>query len=490
MKTNKEDKIAVTLLLSIFSIMCYSPEKLCAQVTIGMAEAPCKAGLLQVKDQSADANNVTGKRGGLILSRVTLVDIQTLEPFVDPTDKDYESEKKLSTGLLVYNMTKSEKLVPGIYYWDGEKWDIVTSGSTPSENSGEINNPEVLDPDIPSDISDPAGLKLPNSYIIRPGKIVTIPVIKAYSVWYQLLGLSESMLKGTLSVDLVWQDRENLIKQVSLDEGDKGSKSRIRIAVNEATKGNAVVAVRVNGVVRWSWHLWITDYDPEVQSNRKIYNNTSFMDRNLGASDTIHANNASLGLLYQWGRKDPFPGSADIKSNKERELFDINGQSVSISKSIVTVSDNRMLATENPSMFYYSTGGNFDWFTNSSNSQAQDNSFWNDNNNVKGVFDPCPKGWRVPINVSVWDGLPTQNFGLGEGAQWNTETIKMGYYPAAGCRLPSSGELSKVGSEGNVWSATPPVYETRAFIFYFAPYNARSERSYRAQANSVRCVKE
>lgn len=193
MKTNKEDKIAVTLLLSIFSIMCYSPEKLCAQVTIGMAEAPCKAGLLQVKDQSADANNVTGKRGGLILSRVTLVDIQTLEPFVDPTDKDYESEKKLSTGLLVYNMTKSEKLVPGIYYWDGEKWDIVTSGSTPSENSGEINNPEVLDPEIPSDISDPAGLKLPNSYIIRPGKIVTIPVIKAYSVWYQLLGLSESV---------------------------------------------------------------------------------------------------------------------------------------------------------------------------------------------------------------------------------------------------------------------------------------------------------
>ena len=34
------------------------------------------------------------------------------------------------------------------------------------------------------------------------------------------------------------------------------------------------------------------------------------MDRNLGATSATPGNVGSLGLLYQWGRKDPFLGSS------------------------------------------------------------------------------------------------------------------------------------------------------------------------------------
>lgn len=41
------------------------------------------------------------------------------------------------------------------------------------------------------------------------------------------------------------------------------------------------------------------------------------MDRNLGATTAEPNTVGALGLLYQWGRKDPFLGSASINSDVE-----------------------------------------------------------------------------------------------------------------------------------------------------------------------------
>lgn len=75
-------------------------------------------------------------------------------------------------------------------------------------------------------------------------------------------------------------------------------------------KGNAVVAAKdASGVILWSWHIWLTD-----QPNEEVYKNDAgvMMDRNLGALSVQKGSVLSLGLLYQYGRKDPFPSSSSI----------------------------------------------------------------------------------------------------------------------------------------------------------------------------------
>lgn len=62
---------------------------------------------------------------------------------------------------------------------------------------------------------------------------------------------------------LVWQDAQGLLSNIALTS-DKHS---ITFTVNSAniTEGNAVVAVRdQSGTIMWSWHIWVTDFVPEL----------------------------------------------------------------------------------------------------------------------------------------------------------------------------------------------------------------------------------
>ena len=103
------------------------------------------------------------------------------------------------------------------------------------------------------------------------------------------------------SVKVLWQDNRNFITDVRLENG----------RVNYTTKnisGNAVIAVYsepdCQGDILWSWHIWGTIGEPQDEE----YTNQAgakfmVMDRELGAVRV-----GQYGTLYQWGRKDPFPG--------------------------------------------------------------------------------------------------------------------------------------------------------------------------------------
>lgn len=81
--------------------------------------------------------------------------------------------------------------------------------------------------------------------------------------------------------------------------------------------GNAVIAVQdAEGRILWSWHIWICkDYCPG-DTDQVYYNDAgTLMDRNLGATSAVPGDVGALGLLYQWGRKDPFLGSSSIGRN-------------------------------------------------------------------------------------------------------------------------------------------------------------------------------
>ncbi|AYN01129.1 T9SS type A sorting domain-containing protein [Chryseobacterium sp. 3008163] len=179
----------------------------------------------------------------------------------------------------------------------------------------------------------PDWTKAPNSYIFDPaqnGEGLYIPVKKAYEMWrsYKYLA-SAGAIKGKISAEVLWEDVHGLVKSgtnYNLEIVDSGENGKIKVMINKAKKGNAVVAFRVNGEIFWSWHIWVTD-DPTNGSTYKSFAGVKrerkngiiedipdaewkWMDRNLGAmtnSNTSGDWNRSGGLLYQWGRKDPIP---------------------------------------------------------------------------------------------------------------------------------------------------------------------------------------
>lgn len=195
----------------------------------------------------------------------------------------------------------------------------------------------------------------PNSYIFtgkdKNGNTVDglyIPVKKAYEMWAkggELMkneqGSYTPIPSGTEKAGLYWEDEVGLIKSVSIEGA--GEDAKIKVLVNKLKKGNAVVSYRVNNVVYWTWHVWVTD-DPtngstyhqgfEEDKNGNLATDWKWMDRNLGATNakfTGHNYQRSGGLQYQWGRKDPFPSNY-----KDFSIYSINGEVGSLTGNVPT----------------------------------------------------------------------------------------------------------------------------------------------------------
>ena len=259
-------------------------------------------------------------------------------------------------------------------------------------------------------------------------------------------------------------------------------------------EGNAVIAAKdANGNILWSWHIWLTD-QPEGQ---EYYNDAGTMlDRNLGATSATPGDVGALGLFYQWGRKDPFPGSSSIFTETEAKSTITWPSSVSSDSSNGTIA----YATANPTTFIRYNNSNYDWYYTGSSST--DNTRWTTSESSKSIYDPCPAGWRVPDGGSngVWskacgsssyfEGYPydSTNEGMNFSRKFGADqTI---WYPASGCRVYNDGSLSNVGGTGNYWSASP--YGNNAYRLYF--YNNgnvyTSNNAHCAIGQSVRCIKE
>ena len=255
-------------------------------------------------------------------------------------------------------------------------------------------------------------------------------------------------------------------------------------------EGNAVIAAKdASGKILWSWHIWLTD-EPEGQV---YYNNAgTMMDRNLGATSATPGDVGALGLLYQWGRKDPFLGSSSISENIEAK------SSITWPSKVSSNSTNGTIkyATEHPTTFIKLNNYNSDWYYTGSSST--DNTRWQ---SAKTIYDPCPAGWRVPDGGSdgVWSkalgssssysgAYDSTNEGMNfSGNFGDASTI---WYPASGDRNSDVGALRNVGYNGLYWSVTPN--NSSAYCLYFN-YNGNvdpSSSSLRAYGFGVRCVQE
>jgi hypothetical protein len=221
------------------------------------------------------------------------------------------------------------------------------------------------------------------------------------------------------------------------------------------------------------------------------------MDRNLGATSAKAGDNGTIGLEYQWGRKDPFTGSSSISANSETTVYDHNGSGFKLAdkEQTVSVSNNLSNSIANPEVFYKGINNSntgYDWYTATNSRSSQNDVLWGVSNlatpGEKTIFDPCPAGWRVPAwsgSQSPWSALTTSNFTWGHYGR----TYSGSYYPAAGFRNRYDGALFNTGSHGYYWSASP--YSRYGSNLYFSNGNVfPSNNNFRAYGFSVRCVQE
>ncbi len=157
--------------------------------------------------------------------------------------------------------------------------------------------------------------------------------IKSVKIIWQ----TEDCIGNNSDGDLVWIDD-------APDEGDYAgmgdeeiatamteAEGRRKIYVTVKDYGNALIAAydgeEGTGNILWSWHIWVPQVDPEADAIEYYHyawdavngiDISTFvpgrlvMNMNLGAlvekpeNRYTHDTN-TFGMLYQWGRKDPFP---------------------------------------------------------------------------------------------------------------------------------------------------------------------------------------
>ena len=316
-------------------------------------------------------------------------------------------------------------------------------------------------------------------------------------------------------------------------------------------EGNAVIAVRsAAGEILWSWHIWVTD--TEI-SDKTDDNGHRWMDRNLGALNNQPGDISNRGMLYQWGRKDPFlpsmaayiempvqqEGQSDADYNAAYdEAFAaanvLNMQTGNGSEAwgyldktmniVMKAPGNIDYAVRHPTWFLSQPAHVLgdtacDWYLTN---EYQNDGFyeqwksmlWGDveasATGYKSIFDPCPAGYVVPGPDTYAVGFDPSKIAVNISDDWdegllgyNWKSCGNAYYPCTGM-LYLSGQPVHSGQYLLYWTAQPHytylsgaaccLFTTGSAVAYGVEYTPYIYDMYgfgaRAYGASVRCIKE
>lgn len=313
-----------------------------------------------------------------------------------------------------------------------------------------------------------ADIHITNCFIVPPGGRVHIPTDGVYKAWAQMDEFERMPIPdGEITVEVLWQDEMGVMTEhsVKVMNADKRDKAYIVVETGNQS-GNAVIAMKVNGEIFWSWHIWCTDYNPNLKEGQQEFFGYTWMDRNIGMAyntSTYHKEGGlkSKGLLYQWGRKDPFPPVKGwAYTEPDEDLYNITGDVKIVNKVRVSEHNNIPNSVHQPLTFFTPGGSTNIWYAYYRyvpDAEAAINHYlWNNQLGKKTVFDPCPAGWRVPADV-VWDKSSYRRFEgwRGFGFSLNDKRI---YFPCAGICDSKTGEFDGFFQySGGCWQATSAV---------------------------------
>lgn len=346
-------------------------------------------------------------------------------------------------------------------------------------------------------------IQITNCYVVPPGGRVHIPTDGVYKAWAQMDEFERTPIpEGEVTAEVLWQDGIGVMTERSVKVMNAEKPDKAYIVVETGNKaGNAVVAMKVNGEIYWSWHIWCTDYNPNLKEGQQELNGFVWMDRNLGATYNKYNEEGGIkskGFLYQWGRKDLFPPTKGWeKTESDEDLYNLAGEIITFSKVPVEVFNNIPNSVHNSMSFYTSEES---WYTNAKGTyRRNDLSLWNSKVGKKTIFDPCPDGWRVPVGKdgeyeSPWEQAKKNVTPL---VRYKGFSLKGIYYPAAGYRELLTGNMPNNSFLDNAlyWAGNiPSLYRQPSIMRYTlidsTGYSFSISVAWDAYGGSVRCVKE
>ena len=339
---------------------------------------------------------------------------------------------------------------------------------------------EALDVSAATDLSSTESA---NCYIVSETGLYKFKAVK---------GNSNESVGNVATADVLWETFGSDVTPMygDLISGVCHKDGYIAFEVNKTFKeGNAVIHAKdAEGNIIWSWHIWMTD-----QPQEQVYFNDAgtMMDRNLGATSATPGDVGALGLLYQWGRKDPFLGSSSSPSFSSSPVAK---STIAWPSAVSSDSSNGTIAytTAHPTTFIANNDSNYDWYY--TGSESTDNTRWTTSDKAKSIYDPCPSGWRVPDggHNGIWSkaGFYTTYDSTNEGT-FSISSPSKTWYPASGCRF-NDGSLRNVGNYGYYWSASPSSnFSGNAYGLNFGNGHVNPSYDYnRARGLSVRCLQE
>lgn len=234
----------------------------------------------------------------------------------------------------------------------------------------------------------------------------------------------------------------------------------------------AIVAKNASDEVLWTWLIWIPETEIGLIENAAFYG-APIMDRNLGAADkatTAAAPRKTYGMYYQWGRNNPLPGF--MKTAAEFTKVDgpkSTAYAIAHPTEFIKVSESDSAGNWNEEDLQY---------------------LWEDESHAKGLFDPCPPGYRVPAynsETGLWtngnDGWAynwdANNYAYGDNvfpmAGWYSSSASVGY------EAERSIILSSTAKSDSPARACLKIIRKDKGGYYYANY-------FRQEAASVRCI--
>ena len=355
---------------------------------------------------------------------------------------------------------------------DGGKMTVTASVANTITRSSLLRMPAI------TYVSDLSAKGTANSYIVSQKGAYKIRTVK---------GNSDESVGEAASAEVLWEsfgtdvipNVGDLVKDAEYSDGYISFKT-----ADTFKEGNAVIAAKDEaGNILWSWHIWLVE--DEIKEHEYAFGAGTLMDRNLGATSAVPGEIETFGLLYQWGRKDPFLGSSS-KSDDPNYTGDI---------ALSTIVWPDYYKTEGEDVLDLSIASPIQFITNWPEDKELE-TLWN---KKKTIYDPCPPGWMVATESSIkGSGIEMSDFiydHINRGLLINHNGNEI-WYPSTGLKdfnTEYDGKLLFVGGDTRIWMAD--AFNDRFSIsLYYYPNPGQENIGYypdlQCQGFSVRCLKE